>query len=235
MASDLRKHLLIFVISLLAVSCGNNISEKNQSQEQVIKEDSSQVALQFSYEINKDTYLKTNYGQPPQIAIWIESLDSSITKTVFVTHRTAKQDWKGKIECLVSLPYWEYRTSQERQNWDVDMISGATPASGRLTTSIWVPFNSRWMYYIEVNVSADYNQIFSYWSDEGLPDSEANGQPSVVYRGQIIADEESQSIPKLIGHTEQRQPSKKLSKDLEKLTSAKSLIDNIVVTSKLYP
>ena len=40
---------------------------------------------------------------------------------------------------------------------------------------------------------------------QGLPDSEANGQPSVVYSGQIIADGKSQtSSCYMSGRTNQR-------------------------------
>jgi hypothetical protein len=202
--------------------------------------DSTIVSLKFSFEINKESYQKTNFGEPPQIAIWIESPDSSIAKTVWITRRMAKQDWKGKIECPVALPFWEARMKKITENTDdqnsnnfvSDAVSGATPREGKIVADIHVSENSQWIFYIEVNVSADYNSTFSYWSKEGLPDSEANGQPSIIYSGQIMADGKSDSIPILVGRTDQRHAVKHFSRDLSGISSAKTLIDNLQVKSR---
>jgi hypothetical protein len=198
------------------------------------------VSLQFSFVVVKDVYQKTNFGQPPQMAIWIENLDTSIVKTVWITHRTAKQDWKGKVECPVSLPIWEYRIKLKKKTAagtvrksNVDAVSTATPKEGKVVASMLVPKDSQWNYYIEVNVSADYNKTFTYWSQDGLPDSEANGQPSIIYSGNIIADLKSRSIPVLIGRTNQGHAVTTISKDLSGITSAKHLIKKMLVTSGL--
>jgi hypothetical protein len=196
------------------------------------------VSLRFSFVVVKDIYQKTNFGQPPQVAIWIENPDSSIVKTVWITHRTAKQDWKGKVECPVSLPIWEHRIQLKNKvareivkNSTVDAVSAATPKEGVVVASIGVPMYSQWNYYIEVNVSADYNKTFPYWSQDGMPDSQANGQPSIIYSGQITADGKKRSIPVLIGRTNQRHAVTTISKDISGITSAKYLIDQLQVSS----
>jgi hypothetical protein len=223
---------LLFLIPLFFCNYENQKTEEKVETIMSIKFDSNQVALKFYIEINRKIYQKTNFGDPPQLAIWIENMDSSVIKTVWVSSRTAKQEWQGKIECLISLPYWESRTTQERQGPGIDAVSGATPKGGAMSASILVPRNSQWIYYLEVNASADYNNSFSYWSHDGLPDSEANGQPSLVYSGQIIANGNSKSSPALVGRTDQRRIVNELFTDLSSITTAKYLIGNIEVRSR---
>jgi hypothetical protein len=202
--------------------------------------DSSLVKIEFSFDINSALYQKTNFGDPPQLAVWIKNPDSTNIRTVWVTHRAGKNDWKGKIECPVALPFWEsesgiatviFKNPRQRETF-FDAVSGATPKGGRFSTHIRVPQASVWKYYIEVNVSADYNKSFPYWSKDGLPDSEANGQPSVVYSGQIVANDSSLDTPRLIGRTEQRYVVDSLSTDLNGITTANRLIENIKVKSQ---
>jgi len=223
----------LILIPFILCNCENQKTEEKVDTSTSIKSDSNLVVLEFDIEIFREIYQKTNFGDPPQVAVWIESVDSSVVKTVWVSYRTAKQEWKGKIECQISLPYWEWRTTQERQDPGIDGVSGATPKGGVMSTSISVPRNSHWIYHIEVNVSADYNKTFSYWSQEGLPDSDANGQPSLVYAGQIFANGMSKSKPVLVGRTDQRRIVNKLLTDLSGITSAKNLIGNIEVRSKI--
>ena len=223
----------------LIQGCENRQPEIETADNNSAPADSNEISVQFSFEINKELYQKTNYGQPPQIAIWIESVDSTDGKTVWVTHRTAKQDWEGKIECPVSLPFWESRIVGSQENpglgskykSEIDAVTHATPTDGTIETNITVPKNSIWTYYIEVNVSADYNETFSYWSKEGLPDSEGNGQPSIIFSGQISADGKSDSIPVLVGRTDQRHTVKNYSRDLNGISSAKYLINKLQVKS----
>jgi hypothetical protein len=230
---------IFLLLSSISYNCGDNKTKERIKTDKSISSDTNQVVLEFNFDINREVYQKTNFGDPPQLAIWIENLDSGIVKTVWVSRRTAKQEWKGKIECLVSLPYWEYRTAMKNdesptrdiRDPDIDAVSGATPFEGRFSASILVPKESQFIFYIEVNVSADYNNTFTYWSKDGLPDSEANGQPSIVYRGQIVADGKSHSIPILLGRTEQRRVAIGLTEDLEGITTAKHLLGNIQVRS----
>ena len=111
----------------------------------------------------------------------------------------------------------------------MDAVSGATPKDGIFTVDTKVPIGSGWAYYIEVNISGDYNEAFPYWSKSGYPDSEGNGQPSIVYQGNIVADENTLSIPKLIGRTEQRKPINFLIPNIDQITTAKMVITNIRV------
>ena len=229
--------LLMLVFFFACEEEGSKVQAKSDSR---METDSNRVVLEFSFKVNRAVYQKTNIGEPPQLAIWIESLDSQMIKTVWISHRAAKNEWRGKIECPVALPYWESRVALKiakpgmlsRRKSEYDAISGPTPGAGDFSASIAVPQNSAWIYFIEVNAAADYNQAFPYWSKEGLPDSQANGQPSLVYSGRIIADGSSPDTPVLIGRTEQRRPVNILSDDLSGITTANHLLENIVVFSK---
>ncbi len=229
----------LFLILFICIACEDKKIEKPKESDKSVLSDSNRVNLEFSFDINIETYKKTNFGDPAQIAIWIKSMDSMMIKTVWVTHRAGKNDWKGKIECPVALPFWEAETgiasrifaSLDERKSEFDAVTGATPLKGRFSAGIKVSRHSRWEYFIEVNVSADYNKLFPYWSKEGLPDSEANGQPSLVYRGRIAADGNSRDIPVLIGRTKQRHAVDTLSTDINGITTANQLINNIEVKS----
>jgi hypothetical protein len=232
--------LVIFLMSIFFYTCEEDRNNVQVTSDRRILPDSNQVVLEFIFEINQGVYQRTNFGEPPQLAIWIESADSQMIKTVWVSRRAAKNDWKGKIECPVALPYWESRAAAETDKFNMhsrreskyDAVSGATPRAGRFSASIMVPKKSTWNYFVEVNASADYNEAFAYWSKKGLPDSQANGQPSLVYSGQIIADGSDHNIPGLIGRTEQRRAVNSLSNDLSGITTAIHLIENIEVRSR---
>lgn len=231
---------LLFLMSIFFLACEEEKNNTQMASDTQIAADSTQAVLEFSLEINRAVYQKTNFGEPPQLAIWIETPDSQVAKTVWVSHRAAKNDWKGKVECPVALPYWESKFAKEagasfmqkRRETQYEAVSGATPRAGRFSASIMVSKKSAWNYFVEVNASADYNEAFPYWSKEGLPDSQANGQPSLVYGGRIVADGSSRDVPRLIGRTEQRRVANSLSEDLSGITTAKHLIQNIAVISK---
>jgi hypothetical protein len=233
-----------FLVFVFILFCACDVNKHNQAelvQENVLS-DSNSVTLEFSLFVNQNEYELTNYGEAPQIAIWLENKDSNQVRTVWVSHRAGKNDWKGKVECPIALPYWNSRHHFEKSGFRernfitrvIDAITGATPTGGKFTQEIIVPKNSCWDYFIEINVSGDYNVAFPYWSKDGMPDSEGNGQPSIVYKGKIIADGHSSSLPELIGRTDQRHPVDKLITDLTGLTTAKNLLSEISVVSKFF-
>ncbi len=230
---------LIFTLTLI-FSCTNTKDKPDQIELKKGLPDSNLVALEFILNIDRDVYDYTTYGEAPQIAIWIENPDSASIRTVWVSNRSGRNQWKGKVECPVALPYWESRHRSEKSQFRernilerlIDAISGATPTGGEFITSIHVPLKSHWYYFIEVNASGDYNKHFPYWSKDGLPDSEGNGQPSIVYSDSITARSGNQNTPMIIGRSDQRQPVDSLLEDLEGITTAGDLIRNIEVVCR---
>lgn len=98
-------------------------------------------------------------NNPPQMAFWLEDSSGNFVSTIFVTHRTAMQDWrpspgekKGEIKRPSSLPVWvhqhqvggvmteascsdchDYFDKKDKKpapGSPVDAITGATPKSG---------------------------------------------------------------------------------------------------------
>lgn len=205
----------------------------------VRKDDSMGAELVFSLSIDRDVYDDSDFGEPPQIAIWLESLDGSTIKTVFVTYRVGSGHWLGKVMCSAALPYWVGRYNKETgttgpptfRSKAPDAITGATPKQD-LTAAVSVPIGSKWKYFVEVNISGDYNGSFPSMNDNGQPDPQGNGQPSLIYQGQIEAVAGAVDSPRLIGRTDQWRVIDYIIEDLESITTAKDLLSRIEVSCK---
>ena len=137
------------VIFVLIFGCREKYDQVEEKIVPVITSDSALV--EFSFSINKETYLYSIYGEPPQIAIWLENKDSTYYKTAWVTHRAVKNDWVGKVECLVALPYWDFKRRGENKKIMPDAVTTATPKEGHTVRKVRVAPGSRWTFYIEVN------------------------------------------------------------------------------------
>ena len=227
------RFLISLIIVIIVTCCENNQTDVTEKTETAVKDTTTGLTINFRLSVNRNVYIYTNFGEPPQIAIWLEYPDSNFYRTVWVTHRSGKNDWEGKVECKVALPYWNYKRHADQQSGIpspvVDGLTGATPKNGEFRAKITVPENTVWRYNIEVNASGDYNDNFPYWSDLGMPDSDGNGQPSIIYSGTIIARIGNTSEPKLIGWTDQWSKFSTLHTDLDKITTAKRLVDNLSV------
>jgi hypothetical protein len=226
---------IIFVLFCLG-SCRWNsgskaVQDKHQQEEMVL--------LAFHLELNPRVYQNSTWGDPPQIAVWLRNQADQSIRTVMVTYRTAVCDWIGKVECSVALPYWV--TFYNRQTgtkgpptWDnpvADALTCATPRASLITT-IEVPRGTRWEIFVEVNVSGDFNRDFPNFSNEGFSDRYGNGQPSLVYRGFIDAVDGSTSQPQLWGRTDQYEPTDYIITDLDGITTASQLLQEVSVSCR---
>lgn len=218
-------------------SCENKKEEESSKSADQFYRAENDVILEFTVFVDRKVYEYTNYGEPPQIAFWLEQPDSGAIRTVWVSHRTGRQQWKGKVECPVSLPYWESRHNREKSAFLernlfkrlLDAITGATPKGGEFTVKTFVPRNSIWDYFIEVNVSGDFNVTFPSQLQNGTPDPEGNGQPSLIYKGEIKAIPGAAHVPQLIGRTDQWVAIDSIITDLTGITSAKNIFSGIEV------
>ena len=225
--------IFFLVFTLTACKRSDTAETKGLPDNGGTKTEEKGAKLEFSFDLNEKAWHYTNFGEPPQIAIWLEYPDSTYYRTVWVTRRAGKNTWAGKIHCPVALPYWDSRrkASAAGKKESVDAVTSATPKGGPFRVTTTVPPGSRWLYFIEVNASGDFNAYFKAWTEGGIPDSEVNGQPSLVYSGEIIADGKSRSRPKLLGRTDQISSMTKLYTDLAKITSAKELLQNLSAES----
>jgi hypothetical protein len=194
------------------------------------------VTLTLSLELNRRVYEYSDYGEPPQIAVWLEQPQKKVIRTLCVTYRTGKGMWQGRVDCPVSLPYWESRYMEEILLRGIrgpavpvpDAISRATPKQ-KLIIKTTIPPGSEWTYFIEVNCSADYNRAFPAVFDAGFPDPFGNGQPSIVYRGRIKAVPGQTGSPEIVGRTDQLDPVDTLITDISGITNAKELFKKMEV------
>jgi hypothetical protein len=221
---------LCAVFVVIAGCTGTSSTQKDRG-------DGDDVTLTFRLELNPRVYQDSLWADPPQLAIWLENEADRTVRTVWVTHRTAAGDWVGKVECSVALPYWisfhnRQTGTQGPPTWDrpaVDAITCATPRAA-LAADVQVPHRTQWTYYVEVNVSGDFNAAFPRMSDAGQTDRYGNGQPSLVYRGHIDAVDGAISRPQLVGRTDQHVPVDRIDEDLAGITTAQELLRDVTVS-----
>jgi hypothetical protein len=227
--------LILFGAGILLASCGF------PGCRSLVTEQARPVILHFSLSLDPDIYKQSHYKKPPQFAIWLEEVAGAEIRTVWVTEKTGTGSWGGRIVRPVSLPYWVSRWKKETGssrsptpgNPAVDALTGATPAQD-LACETQVSAGSRWYYYIEINVSGDYNDSFAAVSKDGKRDKNGNGQPSIIYKGQITALPGRQNTPRLVGRTDQFESVDRIIEDLEGISAAKDLFSEIVVTGKSH-
>jgi len=249
----MKTTLTICIISLLMLSvfigC-NDQSKSNASLEpekvsennnaintQAEKVDPNSAWVVFDVAIDKSVYQdSSNFGEPPQLAIWLENPQTNQVKTLWVSYRSGSGDWVGKIECPVALPYWFSRFNKETgtsgpPNFRTPApvaITGATPETN-LKVKRSLPGKERWEYFIEINVSADFNRTFSSETSQGMPDPHGNGQPSLIYKGTIDTATGKTTEPVLLGRSKQYHISDETIPDIQGITSAKNLLKSVKI------
>lgn len=195
------------------------------------------AVLKFSWDLNEDVYSKSYFKKPPQFAVWLEDESDGTIRTVWVTYGTGSGDWGEGIVRPVSLPYWVSRWNRETQssgdptpdNRVVDAVTGATPRAAFEVEAL-VESGRAWKYFIEVNVSGDFNDTYLFVREDGEKDEHGNGQPSIIYQGKITSLPGKKSIPELAGRTEQWRSVDHIIGDLEGITTAKDLLTEIKVS-----
>jgi len=196
------------------------------------------VILRFTLIQDRDIYEESDYGEPPQVAIWLEDTLWANPRTVYVTRRTATGNFEGKVECPVSLPIWigVFRREFDREDFPTvrdpapEAITRATSKKERITARVRVPPGSVWRYYIEMNVSGDYNFTYTRMGEGYKPDYHGNGQPSIIYSGTITAEPGAASTPELIGRSRQHQFTTGIIHDLKGIQSAREVFQAVEVT-----
>lgn len=199
--------------------------------------DKQTVKLRFSIIQDPDIYEESDYGEPPTMAIWLEDPETESFRTVYVTYRAATGDYYGKVECPVALPIWigVWRKEFGKQRFPTprnpapESITRATSLTGEVTAEVEVPGAKKYRYYIEMNVAGDFNRRFPLETEDSRLDYNGNGQPSLVYRGEIIAEPGIKSVPEPFGRTDQHQFTGELFTDLTGMVSALECLTKIEV------
>ena len=196
------------------------------------------VRLEFRLRQNTDLILFSDFGEAAQVAAWLEDPATGRLRTVAVTRRSARGEWKGKSECPAALPRWfeVYRRETGRKGLPTpqspapDAVSRATPKAERFTWTAEVEPGSRWVCWIEVNISADFNQAFPQL-DEATQrmDTHFSGQPSLLYRAELAAVPGARVVPKLHGRTVPDTETGKTTRDLKGITTAKDILTSLEI------
>ena len=226
-----RTSLIILSVYVILVSCSN--SEQPSDSNQELKQQKKSNVF-FEIYINEDNYRNTLFGESPQISIWVEDVEAKYFKNIYVTQRTWKDDWIGKVHCEVALPYWKSRANifeikSQLITDNIEGVSSATSKSNIIKTGFYLDENILWKFFIEANISGDYNVFYKPYLENGIPDTEGNGQPSIVYSGIIDLTKGSVSVPEIIGCTHQTNKIDSLITDLSGLTTAKKIFNKIEI------
>ncbi len=153
----------------------------------------NRTELEFRIQINQELIQVSTYGEPPTFAIWLENGKGDLDN-VYITHRAYENDWEGKPEVPVALPYWFFlnksgiigKGSSLNGFLDTDAVSGATPRDDLFVVRVEVPRDSVFLCWIEMNLSGDYNDYYKETDPVKMTSDEyGNGQPALIYFGEI--------------------------------------------------
>ena len=200
------------------------------------REGPKEAVVTFSLELDRKLYQDTYYGEPPQLAIWLEDPKGDEIRTVWVSHRMGKGDWAGAVERRFALPYW---TSRHEKESKTDRTADVHPPGGRRHHRPDAQRNPRPtrrrpgrqpMGVLRRGERVGRFQRAVPGHLQGRrPDPEGNGQPSLVYRGSIKAVAGARDVPTPVGRTEQRDATDRLNPDLTGITTAKRILTKLEV------
>lgn len=196
------------------------------------------VTLECRIRQDTDLILFSDYGEPPQFAIWLEDVVGKQVRTLFVTRRSGTGVWEGKAECPAALPRWfrAYEKETGRKGLPTpkapapDAVSGATPKSEHFAWRAEVERGRRWVCWVEVNLAGDFSEAFpSYDETTGEMDTHASGQPPLLYRADLLAEPGTRIVPKLWAYVAPGSRGERVERDLSRITTAKGIFRSIEI------
>ncbi len=188
-------------------------------------------------------FLGMNKKNAPQFAVWIEDTNGKYLSTVFVTQKIATEGWISNDgnRRKESLPHWCYQRGivyedglllPTKQNPLADGITGATPKADKTLQIRINDLNDPIVVKAEFNHSIDFN---AYFPENAEPGDEnysggnmGSGQPAVVYSATIYPGESKVDL-KLIGRSSSDGTNGTIYLDLDKLTTATTIVKNISI------
>jgi hypothetical protein len=196
------------------------------------------TVIQIDIHQDKKVIHLSNFAEPPQFAIWLESPVTKELKTVFVTHRVSQGDWEGKANVPVALPLWYqlFRSNKTKEesgkNLRKDMaITGATPKSDYFSIRVEVEPGTEWICWIEMNLAGDFNDDYPEVNLQTLREDEfSNGQPALIFRADIKAVEGLKFKPEIISQSTWTKGVVDVEPVSEGITTAKSVFDDVRIS-----
>lgn len=167
-------------------------------------------------------------SNPPSIAVWAETTTGSMIETLYVDEQLAHSEtptWAGKqIPRHRVLPIWRHRytlVSGVDPYGEVDAFTSATPThSFTLENYLLLGQHKEFVLWVEINVPHDTNGEFK---------DPLVGQPSILFSAPVTLDApQPYTILEFTGYSD---PDIKgeMRYDLERITTAKDLIDLLLV------
>ncbi len=195
---------------------------------------------------------KGNNFDHPTLVIWVEDIEGNYISTIYITKSFASGEYnyemlgdsiwlnrEGPSYQPASLPYWTYKKGlindkelvPTTQNPFIDAYTGATPTSSFTINRKSENKTKNYKILLEINQLGDWNR---YWTNDKYPESAAyknSAQPSLVYS--VVIDQNSQEYYlNPIGHGDPLGNSGKLYTNISTLTTAKNILEEIVVSFK---
>lgn len=199
----------------------------------------NKTEIEFLMHINEELVRQSVYGESPTFAIWLEDPENGQTHTVYATRRVATGDWEGKKDVPVALPLWSEINKAEKNNRSGDagmpgdemVTTGATPLPGYFRTRVRVTPGSRWICWIEYNLSGDYNATYPQYNPETHAEDEyGTGQPALLLKGEIEATKGRVVVPEIAGMCVMDSIGKVTVEPLAGITTATEVVDEIRIS-----
>lgn len=165
----------------------------------------------------------------PTMAVWVETTAGAMISTIYLDPAIAFSDlpdWSGKPTSRNEiLPIWRHRytlLSGVDPFGKVDGVTGATDGhSFRLDNYLKIDDENEFVLCVELNLPNDSNANF---------DDEHLGQPSVIYTSLVEVDSgQRYRLLELTGHGADAESSGAIRYDLDKLTTAKEMVDLLLL------
>jgi hypothetical protein len=196
----MKKLMFIFVLCVFIAftagcqgsgdSLGENYTEENNNMMELHVEQGEH----WQSEMKILFFTKKNN---PQMAAWIEDENGKYVTTISVTSKSAKGNWaaapkEGRPEAL---PVWNHKISNVTEE-HIDALSSATQnasLAASVDESNLIP-GTCYKVFLEINSSFDYNDYYT------KDNSGVNGQPSIVYGAEFVAENAGRINLVLLGH-----------------------------------
>ena len=176
----------------------------------------------------------------------MEDTSGNYLSTIFVTYKIATEEWqsnKGNRR-KESLPYWCHQRGvvyedglllPTKERPLTDGITGATPTEDKTIKITPKNLEKPFVIKAEFNHSVDFNDNYPKNAEEGDDNYSGgeggSGQPAVIYATTVYPDTKY-AVLELIGYSSPDGSNGEIYTDLQKLTSAKSIVRSINLTVK---
>lgn len=204
----------------------------------VILRTHGRTQIQIDIHQNQEAILLSTFAEPPQFAIWLENKKNGKCQSVFVTYRAGAGDWEGKADVPTALPRWfqifkVQGAGQSAKGKDkmISAITGATPKDDYFSVRAEVKPGSEWICWIEMNLAGDFNEAFPQQNIANFEvDEFSNGQPAILYRGEVLAEEGQSFSVQLVSQSIWDDGTVRIEPVGEGVLSARNVFDEIGIT-----